>query len=674
MRRAVVFFFSLHVAAFVFADGPRDNIADNVRRIPALGVEVPEAQAAEFRAGLEQLKQAIAGLEKHKDTRVRELVPDVQIFYNAVHDALDFQEFFKPQEIESGKRLLQEGLERARQLAQGEAPWTTQTGLVVRGYLSRIDGSAQPYGLVVPDTYSFAGAHRHRLDIWFHGRGETLSEVNFIVGRQRDRGQFTPADTIVLHPYGRYCNANKLAGEIDTLEALASVQKHYRIDDDRIAVRGFSMGGAACWQFAVHYADRWVGAAPGAGFSETPDFLKVFQQETLQPTWWEQKLWHMYDCTDYAINLFHCPTVAYSGEIDKQKQAADMMAAALAKERIDLVHIIGPKTAHSYHPAAKAEVDRRMSSIAARGRDPLPRTIHFTTWTLKYNRMHWVTIDALGEHWERARVDARIHRGDSAIEVKTANVAALTLSMPAGYCYLDINQPISLSIDGQEVAGPRPGSDRSWYCPLVRDGQTWRLGALPDGELRKRHDLQGPIDDAFMDSFVFVRPGGKCAHEAVEKWVQSEMEHAIVHWRQQFRGHARVKGDNEITDDDLASSNLVLWGDPQSNALLQRIADKLPIQWNAKEIVVGGRRFPADRHAPVLIYPNPLNSQKYVVVNSSFTYREYDYLNNARQVPKLPDWAIVDLSVPPDSRYPGNIVTADFFGERWELRPPRGSD
>jgi len=57
------------------------------------------------------------------------------------------------------------------------------------------------------------------------------------------------------------------------------------------------------------------------------------------------------------------------------------------------------------------------------------------------------------------------------------------------------------------------------------------------------------------------------------------------------------------------------------------------------------------------------------VLNSEFTFREYDYLNNARQVPKLPDWAIIDLKTPPDSRYPGKVVDADFFGERWEVRP-----
>ena len=87
------------------------------------------------------------------------------------------------------------------------------------------------------------------------------------------------------------------------------------------------------------------------------------------------------------------------------------------------------------------------------------------------------------------------------------------------------------------------------------------------------------------------------------------------------------------------------------------------------QIAVGSQTFNAKSHAPVLIYPNPLNPEKYVVLNSSFTYREYDYLNNARQVPKLPDWAIIDLTTPPDARWPGKIAAADFFGEKWELKP-----
>lgn len=73
-----------------------------------------------------------------------------------------------------------------------------------------------------------------------------------------------------------------------------------------------------------------------------------------------------------------------------------------------------------------------------------------------------------------------------------------------------------------------------------------------------------------------------------------------------------------------------------------------------------------------MIYPNPLNPKRYVVLNSGFTFRELDYLNNARQTPKLPDYAVIDVNVPADARHPGSVVDAGFFGERWELLDDEG--
>lgn len=683
----------LAVPAAGVADGPADNKAENVRPIPPPGVPVPDADRAELQRGIDSLGREIEELRpalKNKPALL-ELLPDVQIYHNAVRYALQYNEFFNPREIATAKTLLQQGMDRARQLREGKADWTTQTGLVARGYVSKIDGSVQPYGLVVPPTWSPSSPRRWRVDCWFHGRGETLSELNFINDRQRNPGEFTPPNTIVLHLYGRYCNANKMAGEIDLFEALDSVKSRYAVDDNRITVRGFSMGGAACWQFAVHYAGEWVAAAPGAGFSETADFLKVFQQESLKPTWYEQKLWHMYDCTDYAVNLFNCPTVAYSGENDSQKQAADMMEKALAKEDMKLTHIIGPGAKHFYEANAKREVARRIDAIAEKGRNPVPPVVRFTTWTTRYNKMLWVTVDEMEKHWERARVDAdlielaalrsrangagqsdKIPQELAEVAIKTSNVHALTLDMGPGECPLDNTRRPRILIDSQSLQGPAVGTDRSWTVHLRRSGGKWAVvDSTEESGLRKRHNLSGPIDDAFMDSFLMVKPTGTALNPQVGAWAEKEMNHAITHWRSQFRGEARVKADTDVTDADIAGSNLVLWGDPSSNKLLARIADRLPIRWDARGVHVGGKTWPASTDVPVLIYPNPLNPKRYVVLNSGFTYREYDYLNNARQVPKLPDWAIVDTSTPPSSRWPGKIVDAAFFDDNWQLTNDR---
>lgn len=654
-------------------DGPQDNLPQNVRRIPRLGIEVPPERRTRLLAGLSALAGQLEALKRSRDPQTQALLPDVEIYYKAVHDALEYQEFFDPRELDFAEQALAAGQERAGQLAQGQAPWARATGLVVRGYLSRIDGSVQPYGLVIPESYAPHGPGHFRCDVWFHGRNETLSELNFLRDRTNNVGPYAPQDTIVLHPYGRYCNAFKFAGEIDVLEALASVQQRYRIDEDRIAVRGFSMGGAAAWHFAVHYADRWFAANPGAGFAETPEFLRVFQQEHVRPTWWEQRLWHWYDCPDWALNLRHCPTIAYSGENDRQKQAADVMEQALAAEGMVLTHVIGPGTGHAIHPQSKVEIERRMTSLARVGRERTPLDLELVTYTLRYNRMHWVQVDGLEEHWTEATVSASLQEGEILLE--TRGVTDLTLAFPAGEAPFDVQSPVLITIGEDELEAPPPQTDRSWTVSLHRVRGEWRLGQRPAAGLRKIHGLQGPIDDAFLDRFLFVRPTGRGWHQAPSRWAAGELDRAIEHWRRHFRGVAQVKDDTAVTADDLQSAHLVLWGDPASNRLLGQIADKLPIRWTANEIDVGHRRFPSQTHVLIAIYPNPLHPRRYVVLNSSFTFREYAYLNNARQVPMLPDWAVVDVTTPPNSIWPGRIADADFFDEAWQLKlsPPRAA-
>jgi pimeloyl-ACP methyl ester carboxylesterase len=649
------------ICVAVHADGPQDNLPDQVRPVPPTGVEVSAADREQLKRELSRLGEFIHELQASKSPRVRELLPDVQVFHRAVRVALEYDEFFSPAEIKAGHELLQVGLERAEQLANGRTPWTTQTGLVVRGYLSRLDQTPQPYGLVVPESYSGSPA---RLDVWLHGRGEKLSEVAFLNQRQKQVGSIAPPHTIVLHPYGRYCNAFKFAGEIDVLECLDAVRKHYRIDDDRIAIRGFSMGGAGCWQLAVHYPDLWFAANPGAGFAETPEFLRTFQQETLAPTIWERTLWRWYDCTGYAANLLNCPTIAYSGERDRQKQAADIMEQALADRGLALTHVIGPQTEHSIHPESAQEMERRLAALAVRGRDRLPSRIHFTTFTLRYNRSHWLTVNGLEKHWEPATVSAEIQRNER-ISVQTQNVAGFSLRIPSGYSPFDPHRSVMVEVNGQVLEGPQPETDRSWTFHWWR-GAMRATDDAPYAGLRKRPGLQGPIDDAFLDRFVIVRPTGVARHALVDQWTRSELNRLVREWRRHFRGDAVVVDDSAVTEKEMESANLILFGDPSSNSLLKRIGDRLPIVWDEKQLALGGVKVDAASHAPVFIYPSPLHSQRYVVVNSGFTFREYDYLNNARQVPRLPDWSVVDLRVPADSRYPGKVAAAGFFDEQWQ--------
>ncbi len=656
--KSLVLLFTLAIVAF--GQAPRRD----PYLIPPPGVVVAEADQRQLKAGLDRLAKRLLPLAG------RPHLEDAQIFHKAVRYAVEGGEFFAADDVFKAKELLRLGNERAAELERGSASWATATGLQVRGYVSKLDGSVQPYGLVVPSTYGPEKPHKWRVDAWFHGRSETLSEVNFLWDRMHNAGQFTPRDTIVLHLYGRYCNASTFAGEVDFFEALADVKKHFNVDDNRILVRGFSMGGASAWHIGAHYGTDFAAVAPGAGFSETKDFFG-YTRRNVKLTWFEEKLLHLTNATDYAVNFFNVPVVAYNGDKDGQKQAADIMATNMEAEGMTLSRIIGKDIGHAYTPESIVQINEKMDALAQRGRQLFPREVRFTTWTLKFNRMRWVVVDGLEKHWDRARVTAVVE-SDKAVKATTAGVTALSFDMGAGSPLLNPANRVTVTLDGQALTVPGAQSDGSWLAHFTKANGKWAIGSADPSSLSKRHDLQGPLDDAFMDAFLNVRPTGTPMNEMAGKWAASEMDHAAKLWRTQMRGDAPAKDDTAITDADIANSNLVLWGDPQSNKVLARVVAKLPIQWTADSITLGTSKFPSATHAPIMIYPNPLNPKKYVVINSGITFREYAEPNNSLQIAYLPDYAVVDLTTPPDLRWPGKIALAGFFGEKWELLPGDG--
>ena len=663
------------------ADGPSDNLPEAVRQIPPQGITIePAAQEAllwrckAIRTQWESMLKKLNSLSpQFNATYLKSLEPEVLVFPRAVEIAIELNQFYRPKDLELASSLLDEATQRLIRISNG-ANWSQVVGIdseegtrsIIGGYKSDLDDSFQPYGLVLPADYHSSKMLPRRLDLWFHGRGEKVAEIHFLMQQQNGTGQYTPPSTFVLHPYGRYCNAFKFAGEIDVLEALDYLKTRLPVDQDRIGVRGFSMGGAGCWQFATHYPHLWFAANPGAGFSETPEFLRIFQNEDARLTApeYEQTLWKLYDCTNWSRNLLNCPTIAYSGEIDKQKQAADIMAESLAKHGVSLTHIIGPETAHKIHPESKKIIEAKMQFLADNQPSiDIPANIDFTTYTLRYNKHHWVSVLGLEQHWKRSTIRAVL--ADSAITAVTQNISDLEFSFEAGQWKNNDGGPVKVILDGQILQTSLPRSDQSWHGRFAKRKGIWLMKNSVDAALRKKPNLQGPIDDAFMQPFVFVLPTGNSKDAAVDQWIKKESEHAMTHWRKHFRGDIRKILDSQLTESHIAQSNLILFGDLDSNSVIKKLSSQLPVRWEKEHIRVGENHVPRVGHVPILIYPNPLNQERYIVINSGFTFREYDYLNNARQTPKLPDWALVDITNGSTSQYPGKIIHADFFNEYW---------
>jgi len=602
--------------------------------LPPPGAPLPAAARTELEAGVKALGDDLATLRTELSAKPdrQALLPDIEIFHNAVRFALEDNLFYenakskKIDDVEHAKKLLQLGSARAKDLRAGLMPWLLQTGPVVRGYRSKLDGTAIPYGIVVPESFAKETLRPRRLDIWLHGRDDTLSELKFVYGRLAGKSEFLPADTFVLHPYGRYCNSYKIGGEMDVLEALAHAQTQYKIDPARIVMRGFSMGGAGAWHLGARYADKWVAVNPGAGFVDVANYQHIDEKDIHYPPY-ERKLWHWFDALGIAPNLLNTTLVAYSGEIDAQKAGADLMEKALAAEGAKMTHIIGPNTGHKYEPGAQKKVAELVDQAATTGRDPLPKEVRLVTYTLKQDTMKWVRLDALEAHWERASIVASRNDSFSDFSVETKNVAAFEFNFAGTKAKLPAT--VTLSIDGQQVVATPAQNGLSFVRNSVKK---WEQGTLGEG-LHKRHDLQGPIDDAFMSAFILVRPTGKALNTASGKFGNDEFEHARSSWRKQMRGEPVVKNDTEISVDDMKDHNLILFGDSSSNALIGKVLPQLPLKWTTASFELKGKTYDAAQFAPVLIFPNPLAPGHYIVLNSGFTFADVRG-SNAQQTPK----------------------------------------
>ena len=119
-----------------------------------------------------------------------------------------------------------------------------------------------------------------------------------------------------------------------------------------------------------------------------------------------------------------------------------------------------------------------------------------------------------------------------------------------------------------------------------------------------------------------------------------------------------------MTAADLASYHVVLFGDPGSNKWIAKLNGKLPVKWTRETVAMGEQSFPAKDSFPALIYPNPLNPAKYVVLNTGLTIDDRGY-NGDYGTPMWGDYAIV--KVKPDADVP-DLLTAGLFDEQWAFR------
>jgi len=639
---------------------------------PAPAVLTP-AQRQQLDAAVTEINALLAQLREKKADPA--LVTDVAIFHKAGAMLQEHpEEFFTPEDVPRFLGVLAQGVERGRQLLSGQAPWTSQKARRLHGYVSALDGSVQPYGLRVPDSYD--GSKPVKLYVWLHGRERALTEAAFLDRAQKVMpGGTNPADEgqIQLDVYGRWNGiAYHWAGEVDVFEAIAAVQSRYKIDPDRILLRGFSMGGCGAWHIALHHPGYFAAAEIGAGTWPLRSQLPGFPPYQAGPL-------RIYEnILDWSLNAFNLPIAGHGGENETgtssipppppgtktrgQLESSLRVRAQLEKEGFpsegdpfDLRvpgtparFFISKNTGHGTGPEVRAKLDAFLKEHGDRGRVS-PDHIRFVTFTTRYPHSHWVTVDQLAKHYDRAEVNARRLEAGKRYEVSTKNVTRFTIR--------ESNAAQQVVIDGQNLA-IKPAAQLTFE----RNTDRWAV-AKPVKGLWKTHGQQGPIDDAFMSPFLLVRPTGQPWNADAHAQALRMLTRFDRLYAKGLRAHPRIKDDKDVTPADIAQYNLVLFGDPGSNRWIAKLQGKTPLRWTRERVGFGPQTFAAAEHVPAMVYPNPLAPKRYVVINSGMTIEDREFTFEYG-MPRLGDFAI--LKVKPGAEWP-DIATAGLFNERWQL-------
>ena len=180
------------------------------------------------------------------------------------------------------------------------------------------------------------------------------------------------------------------------------------------------------------------------------------------------------------------------------------------------------------------------------------------------------------------------------------------------------------------------------------------------------------IDDAFTSPFLCVRGTGQPWNAGVQTYADASLLRFADEWQHYFRGELPIKEDVAVTEADVRTKNLILFGDPGSNSWIAKVLPHLPLTWSKESLQLGGERLSSAEHVPTLIAPNPLAGavSRYIVLNSGHTFRESELAKlNYLLFPRWGDWAVLKLDVnrPANAPWEDNILRASYFDEQWQF-------
>jgi predicted esterase len=479
-------------------------------------------------------------------------------------------------------------------LAQaGETGPVREYGFVRLAYRDPVDGSPQFCRAYLPGGYD--PARKWPLVVQLHGyNGENPRYVRWWSADSRHAAEADEMGVIHIEPHGRGNTQYRGMGEKDVLRAIALAKQRFSVDEDRVYLMGDSMGGWGTWQVGTRHPELFAAIAPIFGGADYRLQMPAEAQARLTDV--ERFFLEQTSSFAQAEALLTTPILITHGD---QDQAVDVeysryVVRMLQRWGYDVRYREVPGGGHEDLHARLANVEWFLKQT----RQADPRRVRLRAGELKSASAHWLRVERRGDPVRFVAAEAEV-LDPNVIRLDTDNAATVTLS--PGPALVDPAAPLEVIWNGV-----------SRKARLV-DGRVTLGEAAAVGELQKRPELEGPIEDLTARPFVVV-VGTVAEDELARELCQRKADAFVDAWEQWQHETPRVQEDTALSEADRARYSLLLIGGPDQNAVSRELVGRIPLQVTSDAIVIDGRRFEAHDAAVQMVYPSPWNPDQYVLV------------------------------------------------------------
>lgn len=550
-------------------------------------------------------------------------------------------------------RIVAQGQAALQRAKSGQMPPLAPGKLNELAYVTANDQTVQSYYLYVPSNYT--PDKQWPLIVFLHGYVPSISVLDPWIPSPDQCDIAGKYGCLLLVPYGRRNTDFQGIGEEDILASTAEVCKWYPVDPDRIYLSGVSMGGMGVWNLALRHPGMYAAVTPMCGQT---DMFRWWRWDREQTEPWKRWLIEWDNALDQVPSVRNQHIFVQHGLQDNliPVEQTKLMVAAAEQAGTPIKAYYFPDEGHyiyfrtdSFDNAWSWQKDFRLERS--------PKRVDLKCYSLEYNSAYWLTVMDLEEWGKPGTVTAEVSADGKSLRITSSNVSWVSVDESAA----GLAEGYTCTWNDGPTVGVTVGfGGRS--ALLMRAKNLGARGPVNLGELRKRHGLCGPCEEVFDTRFLIVQ-GTQGTDEQ-----KAELARQVAQWSKDWDdfgdGCPPVRLDSEITPQDIESANLVLFGTPQTNAVLAKVADKLPLGIGDHSYKVGERTFAGPDLGLVLCYPNPLNQKHYVLVYAGEAWGQKLSVNHKHDL--LPDFEIFTTkSFGRDDT--NDALCAGFFGMDWQF-------